>query len=320
MTNPTNLTADPTNGASLQMDQQKTNYMADPNSGMGDGVVAAAAYHGEYTVQQHSMLDGTTEDMFFFNPTHNFLQDMDFPDTWDLNFDSYTIPKIDIQHTSPQSTGTSTSRHLPRDPTRGYAAFKRSPWLWEPKSKDSIGREQDGLMFNEKTVAQSPAYERMLASSRSRLTMDAAIRDRLFAAVLFVSKSSSWAKTKHPSQIPSFPSLELLNHLLQTHFVQDDYQADSWIHSASFDPSKTMDELLLAVIASGACFIAVPAIWQFGLSCKSTKFDLNVSPSNIYNQSSRLGPPDTPSGSDPGGEGLRGRSTDMLSQCRKLLG
>jgi hypothetical protein len=240
--------------------------MADPGADLGNGV-ASAPYHADYAVQQHTLMGGTTED-FFFNSTHHFLQDMELPDSWDLNFDSYTIPQIDIQQTSPQSTATTTSKHLARDPTRGYAAFKRSPWLWEPKSKDSLGREQEGLVFNEKTVAQSPAYERVLSANTSRLKIDAAIRDRLFASVLSLHKNSAISKSKYPSKIPSFPSLELLNHLLQTHFVQDEYEAYSWIHAASFNPSKAIPELLLALISSGAGVIAVPAIWQFGLSRK----------------------------------------------------
>ncbi|ETS77846.1 hypothetical protein PFICI_09908 [Pestalotiopsis fici W106-1] len=198
-----------------------------------------------------------TDDMFFFNPTHNFYQDMDFS-SWDMNFDSYTIPQVDITGPSPQSSTASTSKGPPRDPTRGYAAFKRSPWLWEPKSKDSLGNEQEGLAFNEKSIAHSPAYERILASKSSRWKMEPAIRDKLFALVL--------SQHKHPTKIPSFPSLELLNYLLQAHFIQDEYQTDSWIHSVSFDPSSAIPELLGALIASGATFIADPAIWRFGLS------------------------------------------------------
>lgn len=199
-----------------------------------------------------------TDDMFYFNPTHNFYQDLDFTTTWDMNFDSYTIPQVDITGPSPQSSNASASKHPARDPTRGYAAFKRSPWLWEPKTKDSVGNEQEGLMFNEKSIAHSPAYEKMLASNSSRIRLEPAIRDKLFALVL--------SQRSDPTKIPSFPSLDLLNYLLQTHFIQEEYQNDSWIHSASFDPLTAIPELLGALIASGATFIADPAIWQFGLA------------------------------------------------------
>jgi hypothetical protein len=38
------------------------------------------------------------------------------------------------------------------------------------------------------------------------------------------------------------------------------------IHKASFDPATTIPELLSAIISSGATYISVPAIWQFGLA------------------------------------------------------
>lgn len=66
--------------------------------------------------------------------------------------------------------------------------------------------------------------------------------------------------------MPSFPSVELLNFLLQAHLVHDEYQCDSWIHSPSLNPAEMLPELLGAIVANGASFIAVPAIWQFGLS------------------------------------------------------
>jgi hypothetical protein len=231
--------------------ERRVQFPIDQETGLHHGTITTP-YTTDFVPQPIA-----PDDMFYFNPTDSFYQDMDFT-TWDLNFDSYTIPQVDITGPSPQSSTASASRHPGRDPTRGYAAFKRSPWLWEPKTKDSLGNEQEGLAFNEKSIAHSPAYEKMLASNSNRLKMEPAIRDKLFALVL--------SQHKHPTKIPSFPSLELLNYLLQTHFIQDDYQTDSWIHSASFDPASTIPELIGALIASGATFIADPAIWQFGLA------------------------------------------------------
>ncbi|KAK7999805.1 hypothetical protein PG990_012405 [Apiospora arundinis] len=226
--------------------------------------VGASAYLQPYEdATGHPIMNPAADDMFFYNHTHNnFFQDMDFT-SWDLNFDSYTIPQVDIQGPSPQSSSAasaSVARHvrLPRDPSRGHAAFKRSPWLWEPKSRDNALRESESIPVNEESIAGSPAYEKILASSSKRLKMGLGERDRLFAIVL--------AQHKSPGKVPSFPSLDLLNYLLQTHFVHDEYETDNWIHSASLDPSTAMPELLAILVASGAGFIAVPSIWQFGLA------------------------------------------------------
>ncbi|KAI0475949.1 hypothetical protein GGR56DRAFT_665797 [Xylariaceae sp. FL0804] len=218
-----------------------------------------APYFNDNFVPPAPMMDGIADGMVYFNPTHNFFQDMDFT-SWDLNFDGFTIPQFEISGPSPQSSTASASRlhRIARDPSRGHAAFKRSPWLWEPKSKDYVVRDKEALTLDEDTIAQSPAYEKMVAINSHRLKMEPTHRDRMFAMVL--------AQNKDPLKVPSFPSLDLLNYLLQTHFVQDEYQTDSWIHLASFNPSKAMPELLAAVIACGATFIAVPAVWQFGLA------------------------------------------------------
>ncbi|KAH9889249.1 hypothetical protein F4778DRAFT_773430 [Xylariomycetidae sp. FL2044] len=206
-----------------------------------------------------TMMGGITDDMVYFNPTHNFFQDVDFT-SWDLDFDDFTIPQFEISGPSPQSSTTSASRptRLARDLSRSHAAFKRSPWLWEPKSKDYVGRDKEALTLNEDNIAQSPAYEKLRAANMNPLRLEPILRDRLFAMVL--------AQHKDSLKIPSFPSLDLLNYLLQTHFIQDEYQTDSWIHMASVDPSTSLPELLAAVISNGATFIAVPAIWQFGLA------------------------------------------------------
>lgn len=251
MTNTSITTAETHNGMTLHT-ERRVQFPSDMGIEL-DHVISSTPYSSDFAPQPLA-----TDDMFYFNPTHNFYQDMDFTTSWELDFDSYTIPQVDIIGPSPQSSTTSTSKRPARDPTRGYAAFKRSPWLWEPKNKDSLGREQEGLMFNEKDMAHSLAYEKMLASNSVRLKMEPAIRDKLFALVL--------SQHKDPTKIPSFPSLALLNYLLQTYFIQDDYQTDSWIHSASFDPSSATPELIGALVASGATFIADPSIWQFGLA------------------------------------------------------
>ncbi|KAI1500665.1 hypothetical protein F5X99DRAFT_429343 [Biscogniauxia marginata] len=224
-----------------------------------NGRIVETPYFNDPLAPHASIMEGTADDLVYFNPNYNHFQEMDFS-FLDLNFDNFIIPQCESKATSPQSFTTSTSRpaRLPRDPVRCHAAFKRSPWLWEPKSKDCAREGKEGLTFDEDKVARSPAYEKMVSSSSHRLKLETGARDRLFAMIL--------AQNKDLVKVPSFPSAELLNYLLQTHFVHDEYQTDNWIHSASFNPSKVMPELLAAIISSGATFIAVPAIWQFGLA------------------------------------------------------
>jgi hypothetical protein len=225
---------------------------------LGGGEFEVPSYLPSHMDVAQPILNGMSDDMQFFNPTNGLFQDMDFS-TWDLNFDSYTIPQLDMVGPSPQSsTAASSSRptRTARDLSKSHAAFKRSPWLWEPNSKDRKGEGHDALHMDEESIAHSPAYEKILALGASRLKLDSAKRDRLFALVL--------GQLKDPTKIPSFPSLDLLSYLLQTYFVQAEHQIDSHIHYPSFEPSKAQTELIAAIISTGATMISVPAIWKFG--------------------------------------------------------
>ncbi|KAK7729977.1 hypothetical protein SLS63_006038 [Diaporthe eres] len=213
--------------------------------------------------QNPSLIDPISDDMVYFNPMSNFLQDMDFTMSWDMNFDAFSIPQFDIQGPSPQSSTTNpvtrpSPRNAIRDSSRGHSAFKRSPWLWDPKKEDYVQQQKEGLHIDEQSISQSPAFGKLMDRPSRRLKMTAHQRDRIFSIVL--------AQNKDPAKVPSFPTLDLLNYLLQAHFVQDEHQFDSWIHPASFDPENALPELLAAIISSGASFISVPAIWQFGLA------------------------------------------------------
>lgn len=203
-----------------------------------------------------------SDETAYFNPMHNLFQDIDFQMPWDLNFDAFSIPQLEVQGPSPQSTNTTntktSSRAVPRNPSRGHAAFKRSPWLWEPKQGDYVHQEKEGLHIDEQSIAQSPVFGRLMERPSRNLKFSSHQRDRIFSVVL--------AQNKDSTKVPTFPTLDLLNYLLQAHFVQDGYQLDSWIHAASFDPDTAMPEVVASFISSGATYISVPAIWQFGLA------------------------------------------------------
>lgn len=199
-----------------------------------------------------------SDDMAYFNPMHNLFQDIDLDMSWDLDFDAFPIPQLEVQVPSPQSSNArSSTRNAFRDASRGHAAFKRSPWLWEPKQEDYVRRDKEGLDIDEQSLAQSPVLGRLSDTTR-KLRINSYQRDRIFSMVL--------AQNKDPTKVPSFPSLELLDYLLQANFVRDEYLLNSWIHAPSFDPETTMPELLAAIVSNGATFISVPAIWQFGLA------------------------------------------------------
>lgn len=65
--------------------------------------------------------------------------------------------------------------------------------------------------------------------------------------------------------MPSFPSLQLLEDLIDVFLLENTYAIESHIHIPSFDPQKIRTELLLAMVARGAAFISFPPIWKMGM-------------------------------------------------------
>jgi hypothetical protein len=65
--------------------------------------------------------------------------------------------------------------------------------------------------------------------------------------------------------MPSFPSLQLLEDLVDVCLIEDTYAIASHIHIPSFDSRKTRTELLLAMVARGAAFVSFPPIWKMGV-------------------------------------------------------
>lgn len=216
---------------------------------------------------EHSLIDPILGGLPYFTPMQNLFQDIDFETTWDLDLDNFPIPNIGLQDPSPQSsdlnnpfTSNSQPRRVFRDPSLGHAAFKRySPWLWEPnKQEDYVHKQKEGLTLDEQALSKTPAFDTKMLKNSRKMTLKSQQRDWIFSLVL--------AQNKDVRKVPSFPTLELLNFLMHAHFVQDEQQMNSWIHSASLNLETAMPELLAAIISNGATFISVPAVWRFGLA------------------------------------------------------
>jgi hypothetical protein len=197
--------------------------------------------------------------MLYFTPMQHCFQDLDST-SFDLNFDAFVIPLMGAHDRSPQPASMSASksvvRDVARDAQRGHAAFKRSPWLWEPEIQDYVSKEQEGLDMKEESINRSAAFAGLHGKPIQKLELSNKTRDQLYAMVLSVQKNGN--------RVPSFPSLDLLNYLVQAHFTHDERQCDSFIHLPTFSAADALPELLGSVIMSGATFVSVPAIWQFG--------------------------------------------------------
>lgn len=138
-------------------------------------------------------------------------------------------------------------------------AFKKSPWSWNhwiPDRTHNTFSEQTEINIEHQRVNEddqlTPGNERRL-----RCNLENEARDRMIRVV------TQTADTR--LAVPSFPSLELLEDLIDVLLMEENSKLDSFIHTASFNPKHTRTELLLAMVAKGATYIALAPVWKMGL-------------------------------------------------------
>ena len=137
-------------------------------------------------------------------------------------------------------------------------AFEKSPWSWGHWIPNKTHNTFSGQEINV-TEQRVNANDQLTPSERphSTYTLEVEARDRILRLVTSVAASRL--------SISSFPSLELMNDLLNVFVMQERHSIDSYIHWPSLDSRKMRTETLLGVIAKGATFVALPPVWKIGL-------------------------------------------------------
>ncbi|TVY22579.1 hypothetical protein LHYA1_G008339 [Lachnellula hyalina] len=199
----------------------------------------------------------------FMVPDPYFSQDLDFS-MWDIDLDSVELDYEKMNH-SLVSPGTprpqkSETSNKPRDVAKRYAAFERSPWLWTPTPKDQDLSDQNDLNLDEESIPSilsAPSPDASLDDFAS-CCINSKIRDQMLGLLFSLPRP--------PKKVVSFPSLSLLNTIIQIYFLQESYKIDCLIHPASVVPIRTIPQLYFAMIAQGSTLISTPSIWKMGLA------------------------------------------------------
>jgi hypothetical protein len=140
------------------------------------------------------------------------------------------------------------------------AAFRNSHWHFRPNSKDHVAAEQHNLSLHPTSNHVLPET-RISISKRATEKLTASSRDKVLAMVLERCRPENISKA-----VASFPSVELLDVLLQYCLTSPVSQVDVFLHLPTFNPNKKRPELLAAVIAYGAVLTGDPALTKLGLA------------------------------------------------------
>jgi hypothetical protein len=128
-------------------------------------------------------------------------------------------------------------------------AFKQSIWRYLPKrDKDFSGAEQSNLAFpdsDRETHRRSHMPQRRAVAERlSRVS-----RDRLMALVLGTCSSENVKRIAS-----AFPSVELLDGLIQYFLTSPALDVQSWFHLPTLSLSNLSPELLACIVSAGAAW------------------------------------------------------------------
>lgn len=135
-------------------------------------------------------------------------------------------------------------------------AFQRSLWRWNPGKLDQGHGEQMNLTLPSDvglSVAHTPR------PCGERLAHNA--RDKIMAMLFDVCGSKTLSRI-----VSQFPSVEVLEHLMQDFLLLHASKTDTFIHIPTFHPNSIKAELLAMTIAHGAVGSPVPVIRKLGFA------------------------------------------------------
>ncbi|CAK4034249.1 Zinc finger [Lecanosticta acicola] len=195
----------------------------------------------------------------------NFTQDVNL-DALDLDFDftflAGGLTRPSTAHGFPN--GHQQANHQASTPHSNAQlrseAFQRSPWSWNswiPPRNHHAFTGQEEINVREDGVSATHRHVSSSVHRAAHCELDGEARDRMIRTVTQVASSRL--------SIPSFPSLKLLEDLINVCLLQDCNSLDSCIHAPTFSSRTSRTELLLAMVASGSRYIALDPVWKTGL-------------------------------------------------------
>lgn len=164
---------------------------------------------------------------------------------------------------SPEATSSareSTASDLP-SALAVPALQKASTWRFVPVTEDTGSNEQHNLSLPvSETNKRLPVNRRMTTEPLVYNT-----RDKIMARII-----SSCKDGNVPWSVLCFPSVELLDSLLQFYLSSATATSNCLFHVASFTPSKMRPELVTAMIAAGATLIPDKSIQKVGYALQES--------------------------------------------------
>ena len=165
------------------------------------------------------------------------------------------------QDPTPNTTIDTPARQLESANTPSIRVLQNSIWRFVPVP--GVGGYSDQTDLSIPAQDQIAGTPESLVDVRKRATnekLDSVARDKILA-ILF-----SQVRSHILPALSAFPSVMLLDKLIQFFLAGPTPSARDWIHTASFNPKKARPELLLAMAAAGAVLTPDRSLRKLGFA------------------------------------------------------
>lgn len=138
----------------------------------------------------------------------------------------------------------------------------RSYWVFRPNAQDHGSAEEHNLSLPSASHNHASPESRIPPGRRITCAkLSVAARDKILTSVVQNCRPENLARA-----VESFPSVELLDALLQYYLASPVARSDTFLHAATFDPNTKRPELLAAMAAGGAVLTSDPVLSKLGLA------------------------------------------------------
>ncbi|KAF3344230.1 Platelet-activating factor acetylhydrolase [Verticillium dahliae VDG2] len=144
-------------------------------------------------------------------------------------------------------------------------AFRNFQWRFRPSVNDHAGAEEHNLSLPEAIDTTSPESRLSVNLRITCARLKSSIRDRILTLVIKSCRPGNLSKA-----VSSFPSVELLDTLVQYYLGSPMARTDSYIHTPTCDPNTKRPELVAAMAAAGAVLTLDPALVKLGYAIQES--------------------------------------------------
>lgn len=204
--------------------------------------------------------DSLIRDVFDFGIDADFnLRDIDL-DLFDLTMPPPPLPIYQQNATSENQPSRGELENETEVDPASVEAFQRSLWRWTPGQTDQGHCEQINLSVPYNIGAPNAQTPRPCGQVLNQLA-----RDAMLAMVL-----GTCDREAVPRIVTTFPSSELLDHLMQEYLILHDQEPDPFIHIPTFRPQSVRPELLAATVFFGAVRSPAPVVRRLGFALQES--------------------------------------------------